>query len=117
MKILVVEDDVDIAGSVARFLREAGYPVDIANTCRDAEDCVLINDYDAFVFDRSLPDGDGIDLLRFARATGKHTPALFLTALDSIGDTVEGLGAGADDYLVKPFAMPELVVKGSCTHS
>lgn len=111
MKILVVEDDIDIARSVARFLREAGYAVDLADTCRVAEDCLLANDYDALVFDRSLPDGDGLDLLRFARGNDNHTPALFLTALDSVESRVEGLGAGADDYLVKPFAMPELVAR------
>lgn len=111
MKVLVVEDDADIARSVVRFLREAGYVVDVADTCSGAEDYVLANNYDALVFDRSLPDGDGLNILRFARDNDNHTPALFLTALDSIDSRVEGLGAGADDYLVKPFAMPELVAR------
>lgn len=111
MKILVLEDDRDIAQSVARFLREAGYVVDIVGTCRAAEDYILANEYDALVIDRGLPDGDGIDLLRFARNNDNATPTLFLTALDSVEARVEGLSAGADDYLVKPFAMPELVAR------
>lgn len=111
MRVLVVEDDIDIGTSVARFLREAGYAVDRATTISQAEESLAVNAYDALVLDRGLPDGDAIDTLRLHRTGGATTPALFLTAFDAVKDRVEGLQAGADDYLVKPFSMDELVAR------
>lgn len=111
MRVLVLEDDGDIRSAVARFLASSGYSVDQARGWSEAEEKLSINDYDAMVLDRSVPGGDSIDLLRQRRSEGDSTPALFLTGKDSIGDRVEGLSAGADDYLVKPFAMDELVAR------
>lgn len=111
MRILVLEDDRDIGPAVARFLREAGYAVDLTTTLAEADERLFVNTYDALVFDRLVPDGDSIDLVRQHRENGSSTPALFLTALDAVGDRVAGLSAGADDYLIKPFAMEELVAR------
>ncbi len=111
MRVLVLEDDRDIGPAVVRFLREAGYAVDLAVKCLEADERMAVNDYDALVLDRCLPDGDAIDLVRRYRTGGRSTPALFLTALDAVTDRVAGLAAGADDYLIKPFAMEELVAR------
>ncbi len=111
MRVLVLEDDQDIGSAVARFLREAGYAVDLAIDLAAAEERLAVNDYDVLVFDRHVPDGDSIHLLRAEREAGRSTPTLFLTALDGVVDRVDGLAAGADDYLIKPFAMEELVAR------
>ncbi len=109
--MFALEDDRDVRAALVRFLTAAGYAVDVATTWAEAEERVTLNEYDALVLDRSVPGGDSIDLLRGLRETGDQTPALFLTALDSISDRVDGLAVGADDYLVKPFAMEELVAR------
>lgn len=111
MRVLVLEDDVDMRLAVVRFLTAAGFAVDAAATRTDAEEKLDLNTYDALVLDRTVPDGDSIELLRARRELGETTPALFLTARDAISERVEGLAAGADDYLVKPFAMDELVAR------
>ncbi len=111
MRVLVLEDDSVIGPAVTRFLQEAGYAVDLTTTLQAADERLYIDQYDALILDRSVPDGDAINLLRFHRERGCSSPALFLTALDAVGDRVDGLGAGADDYLVKPFAMEELVAR------
>lgn len=111
MRVLVLEDDVDMRLAVVRFLTAAGFAVDAAERRVDAEEKLDLNEYDALVLDRTVPDGDSIDLLRSRRKLGENTPALFLTARDAISERVEGLEAGADDYLVKPFAMDELVAR------
>lgn len=111
MRVLLLEDDSDMSAAVARFLAAAGYAVDVAATWTQADDRLRINDYDALVLDRSVPGGDSIDLLRAVRQAGNQTPALFLTARDAIDERVAGLAAGADDYLVKPFAMDELIAR------
>ena len=111
MKVLVLEDDVDVRAAVVRFLGAAGYAVDAAVDWSGAHEHLDVNDYDALVLDRSVPGGDSIELLRERREQGDTTPALFLTARDSITDRVDGLSVGADDYLVKPFAMDELVAR------
>ena len=111
MKILVVEDDAETADYVARGLTEAGHLVDRAADGR--EGLILASDggYDALVVDRMLPKLDGLGLVRALRAAGVKTPALFLTARAGVGDRVEGLEAGGDDYLVKPFAFAELLAR------
>lgn len=111
MRVLVLEDDAVIGTAIARFLREAGYAVDLTATIGDADQRLYVESYDALVLDRSVPDGDAINLLRNHRKQGYSSPALFLTALDAVSDRVDGLHAGADDYLVKPFAMEELVAR------
>jgi DNA-binding response OmpR family regulator len=109
--VLLLEDDPDMARSVARFLRHAGYSVDETRTLAAADERLAIHSYDVLVLDRSVPGGDALDLLTAYRGAGGSTPALFLTARDSVADRVAGLTGGAEDYLVKPFAMAELVAR------
>jgi DNA-binding response OmpR family regulator len=111
MRILVVEDEPGIACFVGQGLTEAGYAVDLAWDGREGLDYALVADYDVLVLDIMLPGIDGLELLRELRRHGIKTPALMLTARDSIDDKVDGLDAGADDYLVKPFAFPELLAR------
>ena len=108
MRILVVEDEPSIANFVCKGLKEAGHAVDLAIDGRDGLDYALAADYDVLVLDIMLPKMDGLELLRELRRRGQKTPTLMLTAKDTIDDRVRGLDAGADDYLVKPFAFPEL---------
>jgi two-component system OmpR family response regulator len=111
MKILLVEDDTATAQFIVRGLREHGHTVDHANNGLDG--LVLAQDghYDVLILDRMMPRLDGLTLVRNLRETGVATPALLLTAMGSIEDRVTGLGAGADDYLVKPFAFAELYAR------
>ncbi len=111
MRILVVEDEPAIAKFVRQGLSEAGYAVDLAGDGRSALNYALAADYDVYVLDILLPGMNGLDMLRDLRRRGDKTPALLLTARDTIDDRVEGLDAGADDYLVKPFAFPELLAR------
>ena len=111
MRILVVEDDVAIRRGVVRGLAAAGFAVDEAGDLPAAAFQIDVNAYDCLVLDRRLPGGDALDLLTDRRRTGLTTPALFLTARDSIAERVRGFEAGGDDYLVKPFALEELIVR------
>lgn len=111
MRVLVVEDEPGIANFVRQGLVEAGYAVDVVGNGRSALDYAFAADYDAYVLDILLPGMNGLDLLRDLRRRGDKTPALMLTARDTIDDRVAGLDAGADDYLVKPFAFPELLAR------
>ncbi len=111
MRVLVVEDEASIANFISRGLSEAGYAVDVACDGRDGLAYALAADYDVFVLDIMLPGLNGLDVLRELRRHGIKIPALMLTARDTIEDRVEGLDAGADDYLVKPFAFPELMAR------
>ena len=111
MRILVVEDEPSIANFVCQGLKESGYAVDLARDGRDGLAYALAADYDVLVLDIMLPKMDGMDLLRELRRRGNKTPTLMLTAKDTIEDRVKGLDAGADDYLVKPFAFPELLAR------
>ena len=111
MKILLVEDDRETAEYVARGLAEAGHLVDRAADGREGLILASGGGYDALVVDRMLPKLDGLGLVRALRAAGVKTPALFLTARAGVGDRVEGLEAGGDDYLVKPFAFAELAAR------
>jgi two-component system, OmpR family, response regulator len=111
MRILLLEDDGDLAGAVADALRRSGFAVDTVETLAAADEYVSVNDYDAAVFDRMVHDGDSADLVRRYREEGRPLPVLFLTARDRLADRVEGFEAGGDDYLVKPFAVPELVAR------
>jgi DNA-binding response OmpR family regulator len=111
MRLLIVEDEARIAELVRSGLSRAGFTVDIAATAGDATAALEVGSYDAAILDLGLPDGDGIDVLGQARRAGLTIPFLLLTARDTVDDRVLGLNAGADDYLVKPFAMDELIAR------
>ena len=111
MKLLLVEDDVEAADYLKRGLAEAGHTVDHAASGRDGLYLTAGSTYDVIILDRLLPQVDGLAILRTLRAAKVKTPVLLLTALDSIDQRVEGLEAGADDYLVKPFAFAELLAR------
>jgi two-component system OmpR family response regulator len=108
MKVLLIEDDADTSDYIARGLREQGHVVDLAATGRDGLFLGSAGEHDIMIVDRMLPGMDGLGLVRALRASGITTPVLFLTALGGVGDRVQGLDAGGDDYLVKPFAFVEL---------
>jgi two-component system OmpR family response regulator len=112
MRILVVEDDKDVAGFVIKGLREAGHVVEHADNGRDGLFMAASENFDAIVLDRMLPGGiDGLRLLETLRAQNNNTPVLFLSALAQVDDRVRGLKAGGDDYLTKPFAFAELLAR------
>jgi DNA-binding response OmpR family regulator len=111
MRILLIEDEPRLSDAVRDSLLRRGYAVDAVATLVDAEAASLTSEYDAMVLDLGLPDGDGISFLGKLRQRKCATPIVILTARDSIEDRVAGLDAGADDYLVKPFAMPELIAR------
>ena len=111
MKLLVVEDDAETAAFLMRALQAAGHVVDQAANGRDGLLLAAGEPYDVIVLDRMLPPPDGLAIVRTIRAAGVKAPVLLLTALGGIDDRVEGLEAGADDYLVKPFAFAELLAR------
>ncbi len=111
MRLLLVEDDRPLSRVLVRGLAEEGHAVDAAFTIAEADESLSINDYDLIVLDLGLPDGDGMSLCQEIRAGGSQIPILMLTARDDILDRVGGLDAGADDYLTKPFAYPELAAR------
>lgn len=110
-RILLVEDDRQLAGTLADLFEEEGYEVDVAHDGQVGLHLALTRSYDAFVFDRGVPVIDGVELLRTLRARDCSVPSLILTARGSVADRVEGLDAGAEDYLVKPFEIPELLAR------
>src|SRR5947209_2249792 len=111
MRLLIVEDEARIAELVQGALARAGFAVDAVGLCAEARAALKVTSYDAAIVDLGLPDGDGLSLLRELRANGNLTPVLVLTARDAVEDRVRGLDTGADDYLVKPFALPELLAR------
>jgi DNA-binding response OmpR family regulator len=111
MRVLVVEDEPGIAQFIRQGLSEAGYAVDVAHDGHEALDYAFVAAYDVLVLDILLPKLDGLRVLRALRDRGIKTPVLLLTAKDTVEDRVRGLDVGADDYLVKPFAFPELVAR------
>src|ERR1700735_4542800 len=111
MKILVVDDDPSVSGALNRALRLGGYEVGGAGGGASALEEIAIRPPDAVVLDIQLPTLDGLEVCRRIRAAGDDTPVLMLTARDAIDDRVQGLDAGADDYLVKPFALAELLAR------
>ncbi|MGR3620775.1 winged helix-turn-helix domain-containing protein [Pseudophaeobacter sp.] len=108
MKILVVEDDSTTGPYVAKGLREEGHTVDLIANGREGLLQATTCNYDILILDRMLPDLDGLTLIKTLRGAGNRTPAIMLTALSGVEDRIDGLEAGADDYLVKPFAFGEL---------
>jgi len=112
MRVLVVEDEVKIAQTIKRGLELKGYAVDMVHDADSGFSYAIDADYDVVVLDRMLPGSmDGVELCRKVRAENVHTPILMLTARGTIGDKVEGLNSGADDYLVKPFSFDELIAR------
>ncbi len=108
MRVLVVDDEVAVRTSLHRALNLERYDVDLAQDGREALERVSATRYDAIVLDVSMPQLDGLEACRRLRSAGDRTPVLMLTARDAVDDRVAGLDAGADDYLVKPFALREL---------
>ena len=111
MRILVVDDDTRLCSVIARGLTEEGYAVDTAHDGEEGQYLAEINDYDLAILDIMMPKVDGVTLCRNLREQGSEMAILMLTAKDAIEDRVNGLDAGADDYLVKPFAFNELVAR------
>ena len=109
MRLLIVEDEPDLASLLRETLVRAGFAVDVAADLRTASAYCAEGGHDAVVLDRALPDGEGLKWLIARRQEGDGVPVLILTARDSARDRIEGLDGGADDYLVKPFHMDELV--------
>ena len=111
MRLLVVEDDAALAVALSRGLSAQGYAVDRAETAERAHELMRLNPYDLVALDLGLPGMDGLTFLRGLRGRGDPIPVLVLTARGQVADRVAGLDAGADDYLLKPFAFPELVAR------
>ncbi len=108
MKILLAEDDKLLAEGLSMILRDNGYMVDLASTGTDADYALTVSEYDLLILDLGLPKMDGLEVMRRMRSRGLSIPVLVLTARDSIEDRVAGLDCGANDYIGKPFEIPEL---------
>jgi OmpR-family two-component system manganese-sensing response regulator len=111
MKILLVDDEIELTESLSRVLSKEGYQVDIAINGKAGMDLALKQEYDLFILDWMLPYKSGVEICRELRSRGLTTLVLFLTAKDTIDDRVMGLDVGADDYLVKPFELRELLAR------
>lgn len=111
MKILIIEDDLRVAELIQRGLQEQNFDTTLAYDGLSGKKLATSNDYDLIITDIILPKMDGLDLCKYIRATKANTPIIMLTALGTTDDKVEGFDAGADDYLVKPFEMRELLAR------
>jgi two-component system OmpR family response regulator len=111
LRILLIEDDAVLGEAVRDYVAGLGHAVDWMQTLDDGRAAVRAVDYDLILLDLRLPDGRGLTLLTELRRAGAVTPVIILTAHDQISDRIEGLNSGADDYLVKPFAMQELIAR------
>lgn len=111
MKLLVIEDDIATSAFIKKGLEEAGHVVDVAVTGRDGLFLAAGEPYELIISDRRLPGLDGLSIVKTIRGAGIKTPVLFLTTMTGVGDRIEGLEAGADDYLIKPFAFGELLAR------
>lgn len=111
MKLLLIEDEQALSEALTAMLRAEGFAVDPVATLRSAETAVTVSTYDAVLLDLYLPDGDGMDWLRRLRASRDSTPVIIMTARDQVSDRITGLKSGADDYLVKPFDIQELLAR------
>jgi two-component system, OmpR family, response regulator QseB len=111
MRILVIEDDPVLRDGLKVGLGLSGFSADTVTTLADARAALDSDSFDAIVLDRMLPDGSGLDLLRSMRAGGDRTPVILLTAKDEVSDRIDGLDAGADDYLGKPFDLDEVTAR------
>jgi two-component system, OmpR family, manganese sensing response regulator len=111
MQILVVDDEVELTEPLSRALTRAGYQVDVAGNGESGSQLAMQGGYDLLILDWMLPQKSGLEICQQVRSQGSSTPVLFLTAKDTIDDRVQGLDAGADDYLVKPFELRELLAR------
>lgn len=111
MKVLLVEDEKNLGEYIKKGLTEAGFIVDHHMTGLDGYHALMTEDFSVVVMDVMLPDVSGFELIQRYRAAGKHTPVLFLTAKDDLSDRIKGIEIGGDDYLTKPFAFAELIVR------
>lgn len=111
MHVLIIEDDKEAASYVRKGLRESGHTVTVANTGDDGLMMARSGKFDVLIVDRMLPDMDGLEIIQTIRKEGTNTPALILSALSEVSHRVEGLTAGGDDYLTKPFAFSELLAR------
>ena len=111
MRLLLIEDDAEVANYLIKGLRENGFVVDHASDGKEGLYLATSEDYGVMIVDRMLPALDGLVIVKSVRAAGKSTPALILSTLGEVDDRVEGLQAGADDYLTKPFAFSELIAR------
>ncbi len=111
IKILLIEDDLQVAEYVRLGLQEKGYDVDMTRDGEEGRQKAINDHYDLLIVDRMLPNCDGIDIVKAVRDSGNTVPALFLSALGNVDDRIHGLRAGGDDYLGKPFAMEELLAR------
>lgn len=111
MKILVVEDDVEVSQFISKGLTEAGYVVDLAHDGREGLYLATGEDYDLIILDRMLPKIDGLNILKTLRSNEDQTPVLMLSALADVDHRIEGLKAGGDDYVTKPFSISELIIR------
>ena len=111
MHLLLIEDDREAAAWLTKGLQAHGHVIDHAADGDDGLHLALTGDYDVLIVDRMLPKRDGLSIIRMLRADGRLTPALVLSALGEVDDRVEGLRAGGDDYLVKPYAFDELIAR------
>lgn len=111
MNVILIEDHADLSGLIADQLKANGMNCDTAFSGEQALETINPDLHDLIILDRGLPDMEGLELLKILREEGIKMPVLVLTAKDGLGDKVEGLNSGADDYLVKPFEMPELMAR------
>lgn len=111
MKILLIEDELPLSEALAALLRIEGFAVDSVATLHSAQTAIQISAYDAVLLDLLLPDGDGLKWLSQLRATANNTPVIIMTARDQISDRIAGLKCGADDYVIKPFDLKELLAR------
>jgi two-component system, OmpR family, response regulator len=111
MRVLLVEDEPHLGAALQEHLRAAGHAVDWFELLEPTEHAVLTVSYDALLLDLHLPDGRGLEFLRRLRRRGDHLPVIILTARDLVSDRIEGLKAGADDYVVKPFDLDEVTAR------
>lgn len=108
MRLLIIEDNIELSFSMKKGLETYGFHVDVSNTGSDGEEKVYINEYDAVLLDLNLPDTDGLDILRSLRKSETNVPVIIITARDEIEERAAGLDLGADDYVTKPFQLLEL---------
>lgn len=113
MKILIIEDEKQLVKSVLLALRQEGYVCEVAYSAAEANEKILVYEYDCILLDINLPDGNGLKILEALKETNKTDGVIIITAKNSLDDKVKGLNLGADDYLSKPFYMPELIARVS----
>ncbi|OSB09701.1 DNA-binding response regulator [Paraclostridium bifermentans] len=108
MRLLVIEDNIDLSNSMKKGLENMNFKVDISNTGEEGEEKASINEYDVILLDLNLPDTDGIEVLKYLRKKSIDTPIIIITARDNVSDLAIGLDNGADDYITKPFQLLEV---------